>query len=1109
MAKSRLTTTRWTPPGVYLGRQSIPRPTPPLGSRKICLIGRGSRLKNILDAEITRSKVFDERIEFSPLGSSNPTLYQAQLAHRAKLDKSVAFLVNREGQVIGPANWQFQEAEDIDGNGLGYALFIQLKAAAYVRGEDYFITYQSIDRDILDPIPWAPALEMRGFLYCGDQPQSHQYEEFQDFVVTMSAPDPYDITTDPTPVSYLELLKVLDLGPGFVDPGLTDAEFLLDVANHRAGTYKFDIVAVTPSGPGDGSIQYSVSFRPLGSSVFTLISPTGYTAVIPASAGASDPVRIVIDDQLTTVITKANCNGLVADIGNFFFLTASPYSELQYHPSFFDADGRPRYSSKDTRTIDFTIVSVIEKDGTSRVGLGSPPLQVPGLINYAFTSSTQEGGFGTFTVARPGTSGGGAGCGITAPLVAQIVGAAGPFVGVSNGTVIIVVVDGGTAQVVTLTGCSPAATAAEIVANNTQLTGVEFYEPVPGSIGIRTIAKGGDHTLQVTAPPALGLTDSTVNGTDAVFSDAIGDFGVEFVGRHIVLRNCTNPANNGTFLITARSSATSISIRNDVAVTESPLPSASTYSITSPEQNFNLAPFRDGIVFNIFYPQNAVPGQHTRMTITNEHTIDWSLVSSREEIMAPDVIFTDQVGLITGTAAMRYILLADIPNVSVTRPLVVKNQSGVTKFTVTSPSDTHLRLDANGELTSVVSIPGYDPIVDGDLTVDYFSRGAEPSPGQIYYFSASILRPLSDYNSAIDLASPDEAANFLAPSMIDNHLYIAAKIAYNQVPAPTTISVVQVYDADQDGVYTNLDYKNAIQASQGDLKITDRIVLSHFGSLLDLKTTTIAVNDPFVKGWALDWQGMTTNSQIGSEKVPDSIVYTAKKTLQVQGDNCARGAFILVPNRWCKFSIQLNDGSQQQLVLDGSFLAVAGAAKTSGFSLPRMTLLRQSVDGFDDIEVFSDTDLQTVGAASTAYIQKQGSGWIWGESVTVDTSDPALNEISGRTQEQFVSRYVVDDVDARMVGVVADSARQLEAMTVSAICTALLTLHSSKIVADWTDDAGNVRPLDTTSDVEAAVDENDPRKVYFNYWYNIAYPGKRFNGLYSVGKNAFASQTNS
>jgi hypothetical protein len=243
--------------------------------------------------------------------------------------------------------------------------------------------------------------------------------------------------------------------------------------------------------------------------------------------------------------------------------------------------------------------------------------------------------------------------------------------------------------------------------------------------------------------------------------------------------------------------------------------------------------------------------------------------------------------------------------------------------------------------------------------------------------------------------------------------------------------------------------------------------------------------------------------------VPNSIVYTAKKTLQVQGDNCARGAFICIPNRWCKYTIQLDDGSQQQLVLDGSFLAVAGAAKTAGFSLPRQSLLRQSVDGFDEIEVFSDTDLAIVGAASTAYIQAQGAGYIWGESVTVDTSEPALNEISGRTQEQYVSRYVCQSVDTIMVGVVADSPGELAILTQAAVADTLMSLHSQKIIGDWTDDNGNARPFDTNGDVEAVTDENDPRQAYFNFWYNIAYPGKRFNGLYSVGKNAFKSQTNS
>lgn len=1114
MGSSKLTTSKWTPPGVYLGRKSVPRPSAPTGSRKICLIGRGSRLKNVLDTEITRSKVYNELLTFVQVGSGSPaeaSLYQAPLRHRSNLDKTVSFLIDKNGQVIGPANWQFVESTDVDGNLLGYASAVQLKASAYDRDQTYTITYQSIDRDILDPIPWYPSLSMRGFLYAGDQPSAHQYTEFQDFMISMNAVDPYDLT-DPasTAGGFLAHSPMIALTGPVHDPGLTISEFSVDIASHVAGSYRLTInTLVAPVGSTDGSVTYSVSWKAYGTFTWT---PVGnYTAAIPAAAASSDPIVIVVDDQLTTRITKAHTVGLT--VAEYFDLLVKPFGQFVYHNDFFDTAGRPKYTAKDTRQVDFTVASVIDVNGNPVTGV---PTSIPDIVNYTFTSSTQEGGFGTFTVTRPGTSGGGVLAGITAATQASIVAINAPAYSVLHTETIWVVVDKGAVQVVTLTGVTDGAASVPQLTDptiNTQLSGAEFYADGGGNLAIRTTLPGGNHTVQIVGGTAIGpsgidFSDTEAVGTDAYLTDAAENFGKAFIGRQLTIAGATTVANRGSFTITGVTVGNVVFYRNNNAVTES-LPASGTWQVSSPEPNFDRAPFRDGIVLQLDNPTNVVAGQHTRLTISNEHTIDWSLVAPRTEIMDSTKVFNDRVGLVTGVAASSYVLLADVPSVSATTPLVVKDQSDATILSISDPTDERIRHDSNGELTAVVRIPGYNAVTNGDLTVTYSSRGFEPSPGQVYNFSASVLRPTSDYNTVIDFNDGDEAANFLAPSQIDNHLFIGASIAYGQRPKPTAVSIVQVFDADQDGTFTNADFKAAIQASEGDLSITDRITLSNFGTLLDLKTTTIAVNDPFVRGWALDWVGMPVSAPIGSAKVVDSIVYTATKTLQVQGENCARGAFILIPNRWAKKTIQLDDGTQQQLLLDGSFLAVAGAAKTAGFSLPKMSLLRQSVDGFDDIETFSDTDRNVIGAASTAYIEKQGSGWVWGESVTVDTTEPALNEISGRTQEQFVNRYVVIQVDQAMVGVVADSPADLAALTQSYVADTLKSLHSQKIIADWTNDNGTPRKFDTTEDVQAATDPEDPRQVYFNFWYNLYYPGKRFNGLYSVGRNAFKSQTNS
>jgi len=1147
MASSVLTTDQWVPPGVYLGRKSVPAPTTPSGSRKICLIGIGSRLQNILDTQIVRSMVYNEPETFTQVGSGSPatvSLYQATLQHRSNLDKTVSFLIDQNGQIVGPANWQYVEATDINGNGLGYSTQIELKASAYNRMSTYTLTYQSIDRDLLDPIPWYPPLEMRQFLYAGDQPGSFQYVEFQDFMITMNATPPYDLTTANDAVEYLTAEPMISLTyspnwAGSSGPAFDIAnEFTVDIANHKAGTYQITVDAVTASTSlAAGSVEYTVTFQANGTYFFT---PVGqYTTVIPIIPPSGGVVTTVIDGQLTMELTIADAQGtpihpssLVNVVGvsggNYFNFNVQPFGQLAYAPSFFDSGGRPKYTAKDTRTVDFTVASVIDKNGNTVIGV---PTDIPDIINYTFTSSTQEGGYGVFSVTRPGTAGVGDGATvtITAPTKPTLTTQTSVGLGFLTSTSTLwLVLDRGQIQTVTFTGLPGVPAMSDVVTVlNTQFT----LNNINASAAINAVdntmldisnkSPGGDHQLSIVGGTAVTVNCLNFSTTEAIGGDAIlttptsgpldGDFGQVFVGRDVIITGATTAINNGTFTIekVTRSPNMTLTFRNDAAVTQA-IPTTGNWEVTSPTPNYNNAPFRDGIVFVLNNPQNAVADQHTRLTITNEHTIDWSLVKSATENFDPTEVLTDALGLITGYAAANYVILSDVPEVSLTMPLTILNQSGGTIITITDPTSPYLKADSEGNLTAIVRIPSYNSVTDGTLTITYSSRGAEPSPGATYYFSASVLRPMTNYNSVVTLNDGDDAANFLAPSQVDNALYIGQEIAYNQVPKPGAIAIVQVYDSDQDGIYTNTDFKAAIQASFGDKTITDRIVLSNFGSILDTKTITIAANDPFVKKWALQWQGMPINAPIGSPTVSGSIVQTATSTLQVQGDNCGRGAFILIPNRWCKYTIQLNDGTQQQVTLDGSFLALAGAAQTAGFAQPRDSIIRQPVSGFDDIEVFSDSDLNIVGAASTCYIQAQGGGWEWGESVTVDTSEPALNEISGRTQEQFVSRYMVQQVDAALVGYIANSPEELASVTQSFVGDTLLSLRAQNYVADWQDDSGNPRPFDPTNDVTAQPDPGgDPRNTQFQYLFFLYYPGKRFFGLYAVTNQAFSQQTNS
>lgn len=1115
MAVSRLTTTSYTTPGVYVGRVFVPQPSPPTGNRVLCLIGRGSRLQNVVDTPIIRSFVTKEQLIFTQVGTGSTsqfTLYQAQLQHRSNMDQSVAVLAMSTGDTVSPANWQFVEVIDVNGNGLGYATSIQMRASSFSASATYTFNYQSIDRNILDPIPWHPPLDMRATLRAGDVPATVQYTEFVDYAITMQATTPFDLT-DPASTAGTDLATLKTLVPPATNPGLTLGEFVVDIANHKAGTYQFQIDEVTPpTASADGSIEYTMEFKPFGTFVYQPIG--NFVLDIPSisSSHPTDPVKMVVDSQLTAMITVAHSSALVA--GDEFFLNVLPFASLSYHPDFFDAQGRPRYSAKDTRTVDMVVDSVVLSDGTQTPFAAGVE---PDLVQFTYTSSTPEGGFGTFTLTRPGTTGA---TGTIAPATAATITAtnSGTYP-VANGDTIFVVVDRTTIQTVTLVGVtSGAATPAEIATNLTNqlapivVGGSGAAGAVSGTkFSLVNLNVGANHQLQIVGGTAIGPTKIIMPGIEAIGGDATltdinGNFGQIFTGRSLIFTDATNAANDGTFTVISVIGPTSLTFRNNKAVAEGP---TINWQITSPEPNYDRAPFKDGIILELSDPENTAVGQHVQFTITNEHTIDWSLDISRTETFDATTIFTDTIGGVTGVAASQYVLLADIPVISTTTPLTVKNQSGTVLFTVTTLSDARLRLDADGNPTDILRLSPYTAATDGPVTISYQAIGAEPSPGSTYYFSAQVLRPLTNYNTVIQFFNEDDATNFLAPSAIDNHLFIATQIAFSQAPAPQTVYVIQVYDSDQDGIYNKNDYKTAEATSFQNSDITDTVVLSSFDTITDMKGITIQANNPFVKKWRLQWCGVPVNTPVGSANQAGSIVSTAVQTLQVYGDNQARGAFILVPNQWAKYTVVLNDGSSQQLTLDGSFLAVAGAAITCGFNVPYATILRQSVIGFDQISTFSDSDVLLVGAASTSFIYKDGQDYLWGESATVDTSEPSLNEISGRTAEQFVSRYVVKQVDANLVGFMPDSAAQLGQVTASFVAQTMLDLFAQRFISDWLDDNGNIRQFSPDSDVQAVADTTDPRNVYFNYCYFLRYPGKRFFGLYAVDGNPFGGAATS
>lgn len=470
----------------------------------------------------------------------------------------------------------------------------------------------------------------------------------------------------------------------------------------------------------------------------------------------------------------------------------------------------------------------------------------------------------------------------------------------------------------------------------------------------------------------------------------------------------------------------------------------------------------------------------------NEEKIDWTLRSRTSETIKTTEVMTDALGIITGMVGSSYVILQNTPS------------------TLQYVQDTV----SQGHLTAT-SIDG-QPIVwfteapIHDIVVHYEYAGLEPAPGNFYFVTANIVRPENMYNTPMMFQTYDAAARILGPSGTNNDLLIAAELALKDNGAPG-IFICQAKDSDGDGHYSSIDINEAIFATEHVGQLTDVIVLNSSGSLNTALLSNERMNDPFERKERALWVGLPIGTVIGNTDVPGTIVFTAKRTLQVFGDNHAHGTRVLVANNKAVKTITLSDGSQTDVTLDGSFIAVAVAAKNASFSSPSATLLRSNISGFKSMNTYSEPEMLTLTEASVVYIHNQGSAdspvWRVEDSVTVDTSSPDNNEISvAINQTMYVTRTVRSAMDQSLIAITPQSAEAGIALVQTYLVDLLLQMVSRGIIGQYQTESGAARTIDPKVDVEVFADRSDKRLYNFKYWWMGIYPVKRLFGLYSVDK---------
>jgi hypothetical protein len=489
----------------------------------------------------------------------------------------------------------------------------------------------------------------------------------------------------------------------------------------------------------------------------------------------------------------------------------------------------------------------------------------------------------------------------------------------------------------------------------------------------------------------------------------------------------------------------------------------------------------------------ALNDQWTFDTV-NDDVVDWSLtVRTSETIDVATQLFTDTLGVITGTAGLRYVILSNVPT-SILYIMDTVTGALITTFS-TFPGTPHV---------------AFSTAPTNAITIAYEHIGLEPAPSALYNVTANIVREATLYDTPIRVLSFEEAQNLLGPSATTNDLMIAAELALEDNNAFGAY-FTQAFDSDGDGVITTLDINQAIASSEDTRALTDVIVLNSFASLSSALENNEKMNDPFERGERALWVGTPVGTLIGDEDTAGTLVFLARRSLQVFGNNPAHGTRVLVANNQATKTIELTDGTQVSVTLDGSFIAAAIAARNASFDDPGETLLRKNLFGFDTMEVFTEPEELQLVAASIIWCSNQGSVDVpvfrIEESTTVDRSSDDNNEISvAINQKQFVTREVRESMDGALVGIVPPSEQAGVAIVQTFLVEKLISLVSRGIIGPYQDDSGSDRPIDPNVDVEVFRARDSRTLYHFKYFWFGRYPIKRLFGLFSVDRKFFGQQ---
>lgn len=490
-------------------------------------------------------------------------------------------------------------------------------------------------------------------------------------------------------------------------------------------------------------------------------------------------------------------------------------------------------------------------------------------------------------------------------------------------------------------------------------------------------------------------------------------------------------------------------------------------------------------------------GDKWTVDFASNDRVFWNLDRRIDETLTSANVLLDRNGSVTGAAGTFYVVLKhDVRDYESTITVALNGS------VIANPSG----WDLVG--TDIIVLKGVVAAADvTSLLVSYTYAGAEPALGSSYYVTGDYLRPASEFNVPQLFYSKKTAMAFVAPYTVDNNLAIALDIIYKQDYTPQAVAITMVRDSDDDGVLNSRDIAAALEGCAGVGYIKDFVPVGLSQFLSQFLAYNVAANDPFAKREQFLYYGAAIGTPVGSELIPDSLVFTSVKTLQVTGGTLAgaHGTRIMVAPTSAKVTVVLDDGTTAKPTVDGSFVAAALAALVCGQPNNSTSMLKQKIKGFTAIQTYNDTVNRVLGAANVIWFTDQGSSVFQvEEDVTVDTYANHYHEILAMRMKQEATRYVRKNMDASLIGYVPDTVSAGISFITITLLKLLGNLVANGTLAPYQDADGNPRDVNG-SDISVFVDDEDSELYHFTYTIYTRSTIKRLYGLYSVNENVFAA----